>query len=105
MTCNCGTEARYVSNGVNDALNYWYCDNCKDIAEASIEDDYSDDFDRMVDDEDQSGFNFSTRQYDPNGPAQDPGVIYWTLDPVTGYGQFVDHTGKAIINLPELSQT
>lgn len=30
--CCCGNDARFVSNGMNANLNYWYCDECKDVA-------------------------------------------------------------------------
>lgn len=33
MICaECQSKARYVNNGRNDRLNYWYCDKCKDVA-------------------------------------------------------------------------
>jgi hypothetical protein len=36
VKCFCGTEARFVVNGVNKSLQYWYCDTCRDEAKTAL---------------------------------------------------------------------
>jgi hypothetical protein len=83
MTCKCGMEARFICNGQSQALNYWYCDTCKDIPTASLSPDDS-----------WEQLSFSKVSTPSSSPST--GAIYYTLDPVTGNGHFVDADGNPI---------